>query len=29
VHCQIPHHTSNNNTETRGGGGLMALIEVE
>ena len=29
VHCHIPHHTSNNNTETRGGGGLMALIEVE
>ncbi len=29
VHCHIPHHTSNNNTETRGGGGLMALIDVE
>jgi FtsP/CotA-like multicopper oxidase with cupredoxin domain len=29
VHCHIPHHTSNNNTETQGGGGLMAIIEVE
>jgi FtsP/CotA-like multicopper oxidase with cupredoxin domain len=29
IHCHIPHHTSNDNTETKGGGGLMAIIEVE
>lgn len=29
IHCHIPHHTSNDNTETKGGGGLMAVIEVE
>ena len=29
IHCHIPHHTSNDNTETKGGGGLMATIEVE
>lgn len=28
VHCHIPHHTTNNNVETRGGGGLMMHIEV-
>lgn len=29
VHCHIPHHTENNNSEMQGGGGLMALIVVE
>ncbi|CCJ07398.1 DUF4396 domain-containing protein [Methylocystis sp. SC2] len=29
IHCHIPHHTSNDNAETKGGGGLMAIIEVE
>jgi FtsP/CotA-like multicopper oxidase with cupredoxin domain len=29
IHCHIPHHTSNDNTEAKGGGGLMAVIEVE
>jgi hypothetical protein len=29
VHCHIPHHTTNNNVETKGGGGLMLVIEVE
>ncbi|HEY8124328.1 MAG TPA: DUF4396 domain-containing protein [Methylocystis sp.] len=29
IHCHIPHHTSNDNNETKGGGGLMAIIEVE
>jgi FtsP/CotA-like multicopper oxidase with cupredoxin domain len=28
VHCHIAHHTTNNNVETRGGGGLMMHIEV-
>jgi FtsP/CotA-like multicopper oxidase with cupredoxin domain len=28
IHCHIPHHTSNNNVETRGGGGLMVVIDV-
>src|ERR687890_1423016 len=28
LHCHIPHHTTNNNTEVRGGGGLMAVIHV-
>jgi hypothetical protein len=28
VHCHIPHHTENNNTELNGGGGLMLIIEV-
>ena len=28
IHCHIAHHTSNNNTETQGGGGLMSIIEV-
>ena len=29
VHCHIPHHTTNNNVETEGGGGLMLVIQVE
>lgn len=29
LHCHIPHHTTNNNVETQGGGGLMLVIEVE
>lgn len=28
VHCHIPHHTTNNNVETKGGGGLMLVIDV-
>lgn len=28
LHCHIPHHTTNNNVETDGGGGLMQVIEV-
>lgn len=28
IHCHIGHHTTNNNVETQGGGGLMSLIEV-
>jgi hypothetical protein len=28
IHCHIPHHTANNNVETHGGGGLMAVIDV-
>jgi len=28
IHCHIPHHTANNNVETNGGGGLMAVIDV-
>lgn len=28
LHCHIPHHTTNDNAETDGGGGLMAVIEV-
>jgi FtsP/CotA-like multicopper oxidase with cupredoxin domain len=28
LHCHIPHHTTNDNVEERGGGGLMAVIEV-
>jgi FtsP/CotA-like multicopper oxidase with cupredoxin domain len=28
LHCHIPHHTTNDNTEVRGGGGLMAVIDV-
>jgi manganese oxidase len=28
IHCHIGHHTTNNNVETRGGGGLMVTIEV-
>lgn len=29
LHCHIPHHTTNNNVETEGGGGLMLVIEVK
>jgi FtsP/CotA-like multicopper oxidase with cupredoxin domain len=29
IHCHIPHHTSNNNTEVKGGGGLMVVIDVK
>lgn len=29
IHCHIPHHTENNNTETKGGGGLMVVIDVQ
>jgi FtsP/CotA-like multicopper oxidase with cupredoxin domain len=29
IHCHISHHTTNNNVETKGGGGLMMHIEVE
>jgi manganese oxidase len=29
IHCHISHHTTNNNVETEGGGGLMMHIEVE
>jgi FtsP/CotA-like multicopper oxidase with cupredoxin domain len=29
VHCHIPHHTSNNNVEVKGAGGLSMIIEVE
>lgn len=28
IHCHIAHHTTNNNVETKGGGGLMMTIEV-
>ncbi len=28
LHCHIPHHTTNDNTEVDGGGGLMTVIEV-
>ena len=28
LHCHIPHHTTNNNVEVKGGGGLMEIIEV-
>jgi manganese oxidase len=29
IHCHIAHHTSNNNVEVQGGGGLTMLIDVE
>jgi FtsP/CotA-like multicopper oxidase with cupredoxin domain len=29
VHCHIPHHMTNNNVETQGGGGLMMVLDVE
>ena len=29
IHCHIAHHTTNNNVELKGGGGLMMSIEVE
>jgi hypothetical protein len=28
IHCHIGHHTTNNNVETNGGGGLMTIIDV-
>jgi hypothetical protein len=28
IHCHIPHHTTNNNAEVQGGGGLMLVIDV-
>lgn len=29
IHCHISHHTTNNNVEAKGGGGLMMHIDVE
>ncbi|MCA1443739.1 multicopper oxidase domain-containing protein [Ensifer sp. IC4062] len=29
VHCHISHHTTNNNVEVQGGGGLMLVIDVQ
>jgi plastocyanin len=29
VHCHIPHHTTNNNVEHKGGGGLTMVLDVE
>jgi hypothetical protein len=26
IHCHIGHHTTNNNVEMRGGGGLMGCV---
>ncbi len=28
IHCHIPHHTTNDNTERGGGGGLTMIIDV-
>ena len=28
IHCHIPHHTTNDNVEVQGGGGLTMLIEA-
>ena len=28
LHCHIPHHTTNNNVEVKGGGGLTMIIDV-
>jgi FtsP/CotA-like multicopper oxidase with cupredoxin domain len=28
VHCHIPHHTTDNNVEEQGAGGLTTIIEV-
>ncbi len=28
LHCHIPHHTTNDNTEQEGGGGLTMVINV-
>jgi len=28
VHCHIPHHTTNNNVERQGGGGLTMILHV-
>jgi len=29
LHCHIPHHTTNDNVEVQGGGGLTVVIDVE
>jgi FtsP/CotA-like multicopper oxidase with cupredoxin domain len=29
LHCHISHHTTNNNVEADGGGGLMLILDVE
>jgi len=29
VHCHIPHHTTNNNVETLGAGGLTMILDVQ
>ncbi len=29
IHCHIPHHTTNNNVELQGEGGLMVVIDVK
>jgi hypothetical protein len=29
LHCHIPHHTTNNNAEFKGGGGLTMILRVE
>ncbi|WP_258168583.1 multicopper oxidase domain-containing protein [Paenibacillus sp. AR247] len=28
IHCHIPHHTTNDNVEMQGGGGLMMILDV-
>ena len=28
VHCHIPHHTTNNNVEQKGAGGLTLVLDV-
>ena len=28
IHCHIPHHTTNNNVEHKGGGGLTMILDV-
>jgi FtsP/CotA-like multicopper oxidase with cupredoxin domain len=28
IHCHIPHHTTNDNVEEHGGGGLMMVLDV-
>uniref|UniRef100_A9U825 Predicted protein n=1 Tax=Physcomitrium patens TaxID=3218 RepID=A9U825_PHYPA len=28
IHCHIPHHTTNDNVEVQGGGGLMMILDV-
>jgi len=28
IHCHIAHHTTNNNVELQGGGGLMTVIDA-
>jgi FtsP/CotA-like multicopper oxidase with cupredoxin domain len=29
LHCHIPHHTTNDNVETDGAGGLTMVLEVD